>query len=153
MALLLKFQEIELLSALNDNRARYIVVGGCAVAHHGYLRMMKDLDLWLEPTSDNALRVAHDLASVRFFLDPNQVARLGKPKLQMRLSTLHTEMLTEMTGLEFNSAMASAVMAHKNGVLCDVLSRNDLINNKRAVGRERDLDDAAALERVMKHAT
>ena len=78
MNLLLNAQELELLSALNDCRARYLVIGGHAVIFHGHLRPAKDLDLWVEPTEENAARVAQALSFVRVFLqagaecDPNQ---------------------------------------------------------------------------------
>lgn len=150
MALFLNAQEMELLSALNQYRARYVVVGGHAVQHHGHLRSTKDLDLWVEPTPDNAKRVAHALASVGTFLTQEQTDRLAKPDLQMRIGGLYTEILTTMQGLAFVDAMARSGTATEQGVPCHVLSRDDLITNKRLLGRESDLEDVANLEKLSK---
>ena len=52
----------EFIQSLNDNRVRYLVVGGYAVAFHGHPRYTKDLDIWVEMNPDNASQVAHYLA-------------------------------------------------------------------------------------------
>jgi hypothetical protein len=150
MALFLNAQEVELLSAMSRNQARYIVVGGHAVQHHGHLRPAKDLDLWLEPMRDNAERMANALASIGTVLSQDQISRLAKPNLQMRIGGLHTELLTTMQGLEFNSAMARSVTTTQQGVPCQVLSRCDLIMNKRLLARKSDLEDVAVLEQLKK---
>lgn len=150
MALFLNAQEVELLSALNQYQARYVVVGGHAVQHHGHLRPAKDLDLWVEPTPDNAKRVAHALASVGTRLQQDQIDRLAKPDLQMQLGGLYTEIVTTVQGLQFTEAMARSITATEQGVPCHVLSRQDLIANKRLLGRESDLEDVAALEQLTK---
>lgn len=146
MSLLLNASEVELLAALNDCRARYIVVGGHAVAHHGHLREMKDLDIWVEPTEENAKRVSHALAAVQYFLTPEQTAKLARPNIQLNLNSFFTELLTSVEALEFESAMARTIIANEQGASCHVLGRDDLITNKRSLGREQDIADVAALE-------
>ena len=47
----------EFIQSLNDNAVRYLVVGGYAVALHGYPRYTKDMDVWVEMTTENASRV------------------------------------------------------------------------------------------------
>ena len=44
----------EYIQSLNDNNVRYLVVGGYAVAPHGYPRYTKDMDIWIERTPENA---------------------------------------------------------------------------------------------------
>lgn len=152
MALLLNAQEVELLSALNEHGVRYIVVGGHAVVHYGHLRATKDLDLWIEATPENAERIAHALEGLRFVLNPEQVKRLARPMLQMRLNTLHTELLSDIAGLEFSEAMRQSVTAIEGGVQCHVLGLDDLIANKKLIGRDSDLQDVAALESARANA-
>jgi hypothetical protein len=148
MALLLNASEVELIAALNKHGVRYLVVGGHAVMHHGHLRVAKDLDLWIEASAANAQRIADALATVRFALNSEAIERLSKPKLQMRLSTLHTELLSDLTGIDFPSAYSNSVSAIEGGVPCRVIGKADLIANKRIVGRNSDLEDIAALEAV-----
>lgn len=146
MSLLLNASEVELLVALNGYGAKYIVVGGHAVAHHGHLREMKDLDIWVESTEENAKQVSHALASVQYFLTPEQTAKLARPNIQLYLNSLFTELLTSVEALEFESAMARTIIANEQGANFHVLCRDDLITNKRSLGREQDLADVAALE-------
>jgi DNA polymerase II small subunit/DNA polymerase delta subunit B len=56
----------EFIESLNANRVRYLVVGGYAVALHGYPRYTKDLDVWIEPTAQNAQNVLNALTEFGF---------------------------------------------------------------------------------------
>lgn len=47
----------EFIKSLNDNGVRYLVVGGYAVALHGYPRYTKDMDVWVEMTVENASKI------------------------------------------------------------------------------------------------
>ena len=142
----LNAQEIELLSALNDCKARYLIIGGHAVIFHGHLRQAKDLDIWIEPTKENAQRVARALSTVRIFLQPEHVERLAALNLKMPIAHLCTELLTSVTGLEFSDAMKRSKTIFENGTPCRVLGLEDLLLSKRALGRESDLADIAQLE-------
>jgi len=137
-----------LLSTLNDYRARYIVIGGHAVIFHGYLREAKDLDIWIEPSQENAQRVAHALSSIGVFLTADQIARLSQPDLKMPIGSLYTEFLTTVTGLDFEATIGHSVSASEQGVPCHVLNLADLLKNKRLLARESDLEDVANLERL-----
>ena len=52
----------EFVASLNASGARYLIVGGYAVAAHGHPRYTKDLDVWIETGPDNAKRVLRALA-------------------------------------------------------------------------------------------
>lgn len=56
----------EFIQSLNDNGVRYLVVGGYAVALHGYPRYTKDIDIWVEMTSENASRIVKALNQFGF---------------------------------------------------------------------------------------
>jgi hypothetical protein len=144
--LLLNAPEVELLSALARCHARYLIIGGHAVIFHGYLRPAKDLDLWVEPTEVNAARVARALSTVHVHLRPEHVERLSRANLQMQVDGLNTELLTSVTGLIFEEAMARSSVAFEGSVSCQVLALGDLIQYKRLVGRDRDLEDIRQLE-------
>jgi len=148
MSLFLSTQEVELLSALNESRTGYIVIGGHAVNFHGYLRPTKDLDIWVEPTEANAARVVQALSSVHLLLQPEYVARLAQPGHQVPVSGMSTELLTSVTGLKFEEAMALSSVAVQQGVPYRVLGLAHLIEYKRRLGRERDLEDVRKLQVV-----
>lgn len=138
----------EFLECLNAAGVEYLLVGGHAVAFHGYPRTTSDMDVWMNPTHENATRV---LAAVqRFFglpmegltaahlLDPENVTHFGaRPNL--------IEILNRISGGEFPSAWARRVPVNYDGVPTHIISLKDLRQNKAASGRHKDLAD---LERL-----
>jgi len=75
--------------SINDNDVRYLVVGGYAVALHGYPRYTKDIDIWIESSQDNAAKLLKALDQFGFgsaglkvedFLEPDQIIQLGYPR-------------------------------------------------------------------------
>lgn len=139
----------ELLELLNRHQVRYLAVGGFAVAVHGRPRYTKDLDLWLEVSSDNAARVIAVLdefglgslgLSVEDFLDPDVVIQLGYEPNRV-------DFLTKLTGVEFSDAYPKRASTRVGDLEVPVLDRESLMANKRALGRPHDLDDTKGLER------
>ena len=140
---------LDLLIALNDAEARYMLVGGHAVGLHGRPRATKDFDLWIEASELNAERVFRaldafgaPLGAVRptDFATPGHGYRMGSPPYRI-------ELLTMVSGLEFADAWPRRESHVLEGVPCFVMSRADLVTNKRAAGRPQDLADADVLER------
>jgi hypothetical protein len=87
----------EFIQSLNDNQVRYLVIGGYAVALHGYPRYTKDIDIWIEMTLENAAKLIQALQQFGFgslgltsedFLAPDQVIQLGYPPNRIDLITL-----------------------------------------------------------------
>lgn len=140
----------EFLKSLACADAEFIVVGGYAVGFHGFPRNTGDLDIWVNPTAENSLRVAAALESFGFPVDDacrralvsqNAIIRMGYPPARI-------ELLTGPTGIAFSACMRNAVIATIGGCAVRVLGLDDLIANKRAAGRPRDLIDVAELERL-----
>jgi hypothetical protein len=101
----------DLLVALADAGARFIVVGGYAVGFHGHMRATKDLDVYVEPSPENALRVERGLTrfgaplralgvSVKDFEGPDITVQLGVPPLRI-------DLLTAADGIDFEEAWAT----------------------------------------------
>ena len=139
-----------MLAALLWSVARFLVVGAHALAIHGVPRATADLDIWVLADPANAERVWTALG--RFgapveTLDatPGDLARPGLV-LQIGVPPRRIDILTELTGIDFETAWRSRVV-HRIGTL-DVpfLDRETLIRNKRATGRLRDLADVERLE-------
>jgi hypothetical protein len=141
----------DLLTALCDADARFMIVGGYAVAIHGRPRATKDLDVWVQPSLENAHRV---LAALAAFgapagdLSPEGLATPGTGFMMGRPPT-RIDILTRISGVDFPSAWRHALLMEvAPGCRCRVISFEDLIANKRAAGRPQDLADADALQRL-----
>jgi hypothetical protein len=125
------------------------VVGAHALSIHGVPRATVDLDVWTEPTPENANRVWRALAAFGAPLErldiaesdftlPDVVAQLGLPPNRI-------DILTGLSGVTFAEAWPDRVEAEIDGIRVPFLGRDALIKNKRASGRKRDLGDIEAL--------
>ena len=137
-----------MLSALNDAGADYLVVGAHALATYGPARATGDFDIWVRPTEENAKRVWKALE------------KFGAPRRKLAVEDLHTpdnvyqigvapnriDILTSITGVEFDEAWEHRTQIQINDIAVSVIGRNELVKNKRATGRPKDLADIAWLE-------
>lgn len=141
---------VEVLSAFAAAGVRYLVIGGHAVSLHARPRSTKDLDLWLAPSPGNVDRAC--AALLRFGVPPDLVAELraARPDEIVWLGRIpaRVDLLQTVLGLEFESCWQRRVTAEIAGVQVHFLGREDLVVNKRAVGRPQDLRDVRALERA-----
>ena len=137
----------EFIALLNSRKAEYIVVGGHAVAFHGYPRFTGDIDFFLRATPDNAERVLSVLKDFGFgdlqigisdLTTPNRVIQLGRPPNRI-------DLLTSISGVEFDDAWPSRVSTDLDGEQVSFLGLNELIQNKRASNREKDRADVSKL--------
>lgn len=140
----------DLLSALKDAEARFLVVGAYAVAVHGRPRATGDLDVWVEPTPENAKRVMSALVSFGAPLMGLAESELATPGvgLHIGLPPRRIDVLTAVSGLSFEDAWRRRVEASLGSLRCPVIGLDDLITNKRAAARPKDLADVDALNRV-----
>jgi hypothetical protein len=134
---------------LNAAEARYLVVGGYAVAFHARPRYTKDLDVWIEPTPANAQRAWNALASFGAPLQDLRPEDLTRSEMvfQIGLAPNRIDILTELVGVAFEEAWERRASTTYGDCPIQVLSRADLIRNKGAVGRPQDLIDVEELER------
>jgi hypothetical protein len=140
----------DLLAALLACGARFLVVGAHALAVHGVLRATGDLDIWVLPDPVNAARVWEALGRFGAPVEtigalPGDLARAGLV-LQLGLPPRRIDILTELTGVDFESAWRSRVVHRVGSLEIPFLDRETLIRNKRATGRLRDLADVERLE-------
>ena len=138
----------EFIELLNKNNVKYLVVGGYALAFHGYPRYTKDLDIWVWVDRENANNILSSLADFGFssldlkqddFLSPGYVVQLGQPPGRI-------DLLTSVTGLEFEQCYASRVTIEVQGATIDFIDLENFKKNKKAVGRHQDLADLENLE-------
>jgi predicted nucleotidyltransferase len=145
---------LDLLGALNDAEARYLLVGGHAVGLYGRPRATKDIDLFIEASADNAERVVRALRIFGAPLGDLQTSDFSTPGSGFRMGTppFRIEVLTEVSGLAFAEAWERRVEHSLDGVRCPVIALTDLLKNKRAAGRPQDLADVDALERLARRS-
>jgi hypothetical protein len=138
----------EMLHALSDEKVRFILVGAYALAAHGYPRATMDMDIWVMPSSENAEAV---LRALRRFGAP--LHNLTKEDLQkdgtvfqIGLAPRRIDIITAASGLQFEPAYKNSIPVNIDGIELRIPSIDDLIVNKKATGRTKDLADAEALE-------
>ena len=137
----------ELLALFNAHEVDYLIVGAYALAHYGAPRYTGDLDVYLRPDRENAARALQALDAFGFGgLDvtvedlavPGKVVQLGYPPIRI-------DLVTSLTGITWREAASGKVKASYGAIPVSYIGRNELIRNKRALGRMKDLADVEAL--------
>ena len=143
---------LDLLTALSDAEARFLIVGAYAVGVHGRPRATKDLDLWIEASADNARRVMQALRNFGAPLGDLAEQDLATPGIGFKMGEppSRIDILTQIEGVAFEEAWPRRIEASFGSARCAVIGRADLLANKRAAGRPQDLAEVAALERLEK---
>lgn len=139
---------VEMLAALSEAGADYLVIGAHAVAVHGRPRATGDLDIWVRPTPENADRVWAALSAFGAPLHQLTRADLVADDLvfQIGVAPNRIDLLTTIGGVRFEEAWKRRTVVELWGLKVPVISRDDLIRSKKAAGRPQDLADIADLE-------
>lgn len=135
------------VAALNSHRVEFMIIGGFAVVYHGHVRATEDLDIFVRPTEENAKRTVSALEAIGF----------GCPELSPEVFTadngislgeapVKVDVISHLPGVSFEDAWTRRETSVFGAEAANYISREDLIRNKRAAGRPRDLDDARELE-------
>ena len=139
----------DILVELHKAGARFVVLGGHAVAFHGHPRATKDLDVLVEANANNAKRVYAALAAfgaplsafevgVEDFASYDGVLQLGVPPRRI-------DIINRANGITFAEAIADGESFTLEGCEIPVIGRSALIKNKRGAGRPQDIADVKAL--------
>jgi len=138
----------DILSALSEGEAEFLIVGAYALASHGLVRATNDLDVWVRATPENASRVLDALIAFGAPSDQFAVEDLTTPDtvLQLGVDPVRIDILTGVSGLEFNSAWNRRQMLEVDGLSIPVVCLEDLVTNKRATGRPQDELDLQWIE-------
>jgi hypothetical protein len=138
----------EFCQLLNANKVRYLVIGGYAVAFHGYPRYTKDIDIWLWIDQENASRVVKTLKDFGFeslglqeedFLETDTVIQLGYPPNRI-------DLIMGALGVVFEVCYQSRIETEIDDISIPFIDLENLKKNKRATGRLQDLADIENLE-------
>lgn len=134
---------VEFLRLLEEADVEYLIVGGYAVGYYGYPRTTADMDVWVAVSPKNAEKLVQvfrrfgmkdESVSPSLFLKADSIIRMGVPPVRI-------EVLTGIDGVEFTECFRSRTVSEVNGQKINLISLRDLVVNKRASGRHKDLDD------------
>lgn len=134
----------DFIDCLNKYNVKYILVGGYAVVIRGYSRSTGDMDIWVEKSQENYLKIRKAIIHFglppvaipedQFFSDKYDVFSFGRPPFSI-------EVLTALKGLDFEIAFQKATIEEINKIPVRVIHLNHLITAKTAAGRHKDLND------------
>ena len=140
----------DMLQALHDEKVRFLLVGAYAMAAHGYPRATMDIDIWVMPAPENAEAVLRALC--RFGAPLQNITRedlqVDDTVFQIGVAPRRIDIITTASGLDFEEAFRRSMAIDIEGIEVHIPSLADLIRNKRASGRTKDLADAEALEEI-----
>ena len=138
----------EFFQLLNANKVRYLIVGGYAVAYHGYPRYTKDIDVWIHIHPDNASRIVTALKEFGFeslglqeddFLEPETIIQLGYAPNRI-------DLIMGVPGVDFEESHKNRVDEEVDGVRLSFIDLENLKKSKKASGRLQDLADLENLQ-------
>jgi hypothetical protein len=138
-----------MLSCLKGEEVDFIIVGAYALAAHGFPRATGDIGIWVRNSPENAQKIMRAL--VRFgapisdlseedFTAPDIVVQLG-------VEPCRIDLLTGVDGIEFDEGWQHKVSITIDDLEIDILSKEDLLRNKLATGRDKDQGDIVWLKK------
>jgi Nucleotidyl transferase of unknown function (DUF2204) len=139
----------EFFRLLNENSVEYVIVGGYAVAFHGFVRATKDIDVLFRNTPANIKRLMSALVGfgiqesdmiMNTFSEQGRIIRMGSPPMMI-------ELINAVGGVTFDEIWQNKVSGHYGNVSVFFLSKNDLLKSKKAAGRPQDIRDLEELNK------
>ena len=139
----------EMLLCLKDEEVDFIIVGAYALAAHGFPRATGDIDIWVRNSFENAQKIMRALVkfgapvshlSDEDFTTPDVIVQLG-------VEPCRIDLLTGIDGVGFDEAWQNKVSITIDDLEINILSKEDLLRNKLATGRDKDQGDIVWLEK------
>ena len=138
----------ELLRLFEENDVHYLIVGGYAVAFHGYPRFTKDIDLFYEKSDQNIAKIRQVLVDFGFSESdlPEDLFQEEGNIIKFGVEPVRIDLLNEIDGVSFQEAEAGSTRGQYGKTKARFIGRVELIANKRSSGRPQDIVDADKLE-------
>lgn len=140
----------ELLESLNRHKVKYLLIGGYAVGFHGYGRSTNDLDVVVSDDLENAQRIVNALTDFGFApndLSPELFTRKNS-LVVMGVEPVAVDILNYLTGSDFDRAYERREIVKCEDIEISLINYKDLIANKKAAGRLKDLADVEKLQKI-----
>lgn len=138
----------DILSAFVAERVEFLVVGGYAMAFHGYVRATGDIDLWIRRSSENAERVwrALETFGAPLFDLNREDLKIAGTVFQIGLVPSRIDIITQIDGVEFEDAWRKHKTVEIENLQIPVIGKTQLLVNKQSTGRAKDRNDALWLQ-------
>jgi hypothetical protein len=140
----------DILAALLEESAQFLVVGAYALAVHGLPRATGDLDIWIRSDAENVECVWKALQRFGAPIETLEISKhdLATPGvvIQLGLPPRRIDLLNRLSGVEFESAWEARILRSIGSLEVPFIDRSTLLQNKRATGRLKDLADVETLE-------
>jgi len=139
----------DMLSLLLEKKVDFLIIGAYALAVHGLPRATADIDIFVKPSSDNAIQIIEVLTEFGVALENISKTDFEKPGIIMQIGVKprRIDILTEIDGLTYDEAAIGKNIVDIEGLAIPVISKSNLIKNKRATGRDKDRLDVESLEK------
>lgn len=133
----------EFVELLIKNRVEYLIVGGYAVGVHGYPRYTGDLDIWINNSDENSKRILKCVNDFGFssynlkltdFTKDGSIIQLGYPPIRI-------DIINQVDGVKFSECFTNKKIVKVDNLQVNFIGYDDLIKNKKATSRPRDIDD------------
>jgi predicted nucleotidyltransferase len=138
----------EFLNSLNKNNVEYLLLGGWAVGIYSQPRATGDMDVLIAIDDANVDRLHKALCEFgaptvdkSHFKEIGRIFRMGRPPMRI-------EIINQASGIDIKDCYARRKIVNVDGIAISMISREDLIKNKKAAGREKDLADVENLEEM-----
>jgi hypothetical protein len=137
----------ELLKLLEEQKVEYLIVGGYAVAFHGYPRFTKDIDIFYNISATNIQRLQKALEKFGFTTKdlPSELFNSKGNIITFGTEPVRVDIINEISGVEFNNAWKERVRGKYGTIEVNFINKSDLIKNKTSTPRLQDKADAEKL--------
>jgi hypothetical protein len=138
----------DILELLDKHQVKYLIIGGLAFIYHAKPRYTKDMDLWINPSSENLKRANAALAEFGspFLIDPERVEEI----LQLGVAPDRIDILLNIKGARFNTAWGKRIQARYGNAKANWIDMDSLIRIKSHIDNPRHQDDARVLREARK---
>ena len=142
----------ELLELFNKNKVKYCIVGSFAVALYGRPRYTKDMDVLIEPSSDNAKKVMASLEELGFKLKALKEEDINRKNkvVQLGYEPLRVDIMASLEGCSFRDVWLNRKRVKYGTQKVNVIGVKELIKNKEKSGRKLDKLDMEQLKKYAK---
>lgn len=133
----------EFIQLLNKHEVKYLIVGGYAVALHGFVRATGDLDIWVKVSksnSENIIKALHEFGFSSLSIVPDDF-RKENVIIQLEFPPFRIDILTSPDGLEFDDCYDKSIEFEIDDISFKIIDKASLLKNKSVVGRSKDLND------------
>lgn len=140
----------EFIALLNSRGVEYLIVGGHAVAFHGYPRFTGDIDILFRPSRENIRNLLAALDDFGFEVLTSLASEFERPGtvVQIGVPPNRVDLLNRITGVDFDAAWNGRVASMLDGLPVAFIGLDEMLRNKEAAGRDKDAVDLARLREV-----